>query len=143
MQCNTIMISPTGKGTIRNDAMGHGGYGSKRGSRIHKGTDYLCDPGQDIVAPISGFVVRVAKPYANEKYSGVVMKNGAMQIKMFYFEPYSDLIGNSVQQGDFVGLAQDASEKHGPTMRPHVHLEIDHIDPDIFINGIPNLFFNS
>ena len=125
------MISPTGKG-IRSDPMGDGRYGSSRGNRKHRGTDYLCDPGQNIVAPISGIIARVAYPYADKSYSGVIIAGKHMSIKLFYFEPLEDFIGGEVDQGMAIGFAQDISKRYGSKMKPHVHLEIISLDPAIF-----------
>ena len=127
------MISPTGKG-IRSDAKGDGHYGSSRGGRIHEGSDYECEPGQPVYAPISGHIVREARPYANEEYSGLVIQGENMCVKLFYLSPYRGNIGKYVEQGDVIGKAQDISMKYGSPMVPHVHLQIEHINPDIFIN---------
>ena len=126
------MISPTGKG-IRNDSEGHGAYGASRGGRVHRGTDYICEPGQIVVAPISGTVMRVAKPYSNEAYSGLFIQGEKMAVKLFYFTP-NVLIGEGVEMGEPIGTAQDISKLHGPAMVPHIHLEIDSIDPEIFMS---------
>ncbi|MCK5602603.1 M23 family metallopeptidase [Candidatus Pacearchaeota archaeon] len=131
------MISPTGKSTVRSDSKGSGLYGARRGGSRHKGTDYVCVPGQPVVAPISGVVVRKAKPYEGEEYSGVVIQGENMRIKMFYLQPLHGLIGTRVEQGQLVGCAQDISGKYGKNeMMPHIHLQIDSINPDIFINGL-------
>ena len=127
------MISPTGQG-IRQDSMGDGHYGAKRVNRRHTGVDYLCEPGQPIVMPIDGILVRKAKPYAEGELSGVAIQADKMDMKMFYFKPHDDLIGKYILQGEEIGIAQDVSEKHGHKMFPHVHLEITAIDPDVFIN---------
>ena len=129
------MISPTGKGIRRSDKWGKGSYGDSRksqGSRYaHKGTDYICDPGQDIVAPIRGLVTRFARPYAKGIYSGLLIQGRHVAVKMFYFKPEKSIVGCFVKQGRVIGKAQDISEKF-PGMTPHVHLEIDSIDPEIF-----------
>lgn len=130
------MISPTGINTIRKDLQGSGKYGAPRSNHWHKGTDYICVPGNRIVAPISGIVNRIAKPYANSHYSGLVITGVSMCIKMFYLEPDVLLIGKKVLQGDSVGWAQDISKKYEQGMTPHIHLEITHINPDIFINEL-------
>jgi len=123
------MISPTGKG-VRNDAKGFGNYGAKRGSRKHKGVDYLCEPGQDIVAPISGMVERIAYPYADKSYSGLVIAGPYMTVKLFYFEVVTN-VGLYVERGDTIGLAQDISQRYGGLpMLPHIHLEVVSIDPE-------------
>lgn len=127
------MISPTGKG-IRNDSMGLGTYGVPRGGRSHKGTDYLCDPGQKIRSPISGKVKRLVDPYGDRKYSGLVIVGKHMTIKMMYFKPKEDLVSTTVKAGEVIGIAQDISARYDIRMKPHIHLQIDSTDPDLFIS---------
>ncbi len=78
------MRSPTGKGIRRLDKWGTGKYGASRGDKRHEGTDYVVSPGQDIVAPIEGIIIRKARPYRKGKYSGVLLEGKHMSIKMFY-----------------------------------------------------------
>jgi hypothetical protein len=127
------MISPTSLGVRDKDNWGEGRYGVSRGNRMHKGTDYICNPGQDIVTPISGKIIREAKPYAGSHYSGVLIKGEHISIKMFYFTPYDGFKGRVVKKGEAIGTAQDISEKYD-RMTPHIHLEIITIDPEIVTN---------
>ena len=126
------MISPTGNG-VRSDTQGHGWYGAPRGNRKHAGTDYVCSPKQEVVAPIDGVITRIAYPYADKKYEGVILENEFIKLKIFYFIPITRLIGQRVRQGEVIGYAQDIRKKYGDAMVPHIHLEIDSIDPNIFI----------
>jgi len=127
------MISPTGKG-IRRDTQGQGDYRASRGRRVHKGCDYLCDPGQNIVSPIEGKITRIAYPYAKDlRWQGCVIVGTFFTIKMFYFKPFEDLIKQDVQQGQHIGFAQNISKKYSQAMQPHIHLQIDQCDPNIFI----------
>jgi hypothetical protein len=128
------IISPTGKG-VRMDAAGFGNYGARRGKRLHNGMDFECKPGQDIDMPIFGELVREAKPYKNEPYSGVVIKSKYMTLKIFYFLPDKSMIGNVVSQGKVIGKAQDITIKYPKqSMKPHIHLEIVHINPALFMD---------
>ncbi len=91
------MISPT-KSSIRGtDNHGSGKYGASRGNRLHKGIDFICQPGQRIYSPIDGKIARIARPYADTKYSGCVIKSEDIEIKMFYFKPIESLIGTMVK----------------------------------------------
>ncbi len=125
------MISPTGKGVRVKDVWGEGRYGVSRGDRKHKGADYTCRSGQEVVSPINGKIIREARPYAGSKYSGLLIEGEHMAIKMFYFEPYKYMAGMKVRKGEPVGIAQDISEKYSG-MAPHIHLEIVSADPEIF-----------
>jgi len=127
------MISPTGQKVRGWDKFGSGAYGAPRGGRPHKGVDFICKPGQSVMSPITGVVVREARPYAQGPFSGLVIENDHVKIKMFYLEPDLKLVGQQVPKGRFVGLAQDIGEKH-PGIKPHIHLEVDRVDPSLFLD---------
>ncbi len=130
------MISPTGKEIRTPDAWGDGCFGALRdgGRRIHRGADFLCEPGQAVAAPCTGFLVREARPYADKPYSGVLIVSGVFSVKLFYFQPHDYLIGLGVEQGQVIGTAQDISTPDYHGMAPHIHMEITgadgrHMDP--------------
>jgi len=118
------------------DTWGSGKYGAKRGNHWHKGTDYVVTPGASIIAPIDGKILREAKPYANTEYNGCVLVGKNMTLKMFYFTPFATKLGQQVKQGDTIGRAQDIAKKYGPDMKPHIHVEIIHMNADLFINEL-------
>ena len=135
------MISPTGRDVRSSDKWGFGKYGSPRYKTVsgkfikytHNGADYICIPGQGVVSPIAGKVVRIALPYARQTFSGLVIKGHRIKIKMFYLKPLENIVSKYVKQGDLIGHAQDISEiYHGIT--PHIHLQIDSIDPEILMD---------
>ena len=125
------MISPTGQPVRRPDKWGRGEYGATRGGKIHQGSDYDCKPGQDVVAPIEGIVIRRARPYRKGSYSGLLIQGKHMALKMFYVKPSKGIVRSHVYQGDKIGEAQDISLKY-PGMTPHIHVRIDSADPEIF-----------
>lgn len=129
------VISPTGLG-IRNDGAGGGYYGALRGNRKHAGIDFICIPGKTIVAPISGKIARVARPYADGGYSGVEIVGELMTVKVFYFNPLEHLVKCFVTQGEIIGKAQDITQRYlnDKAMTPHVHLEIVKCDPAFFMD---------
>lgn len=124
------MISPTGRKVRKADKWGEGEYGVKRGNKIHQGSDYICKPDQDVVAPIEGVVIRKARPYRKGPYSGLLIQGKHMAIKMFYVKPLRGIVKSHVYQGDKIGQAQDISLKY-PGMIPHIHVRIDSVDPEI------------
>ena len=131
------MISPTGKGIRQPDGWGSGYYGAtrmKKGeTRKHRGTDYVCIPGQVIVCPIDDAeVIRESIPYANEEYSGLILANDVITVQMFYLNPYPNIWRSKVKVGDGIGIAQDISEKY-EGMTPHIHVSILSIDPDLIV----------
>ena len=119
------MISPTDKG-IRVDSEGDGHYGSSRGNRRHNGEDWLCDVGQQIVAPFNMFIERISYPNGDKIMSGIAWKSGRSTGRMWYFEPYDYLIGANAFEGMPIGVAQNVSEYYGlPKMKNHIHLRVD------------------
>jgi len=127
------MLNPTGGKLRKRDAHGSGDYLASRNGKIHRGRDYVCTPGQVVISPIGGRIIRISRPYLVGEYSGVVVRNNKMTIKMWYFEPYPCIVGRDVCQGQEIGRAQDISIKY-PGMVPHIHLEVDHLDPNLLIN---------
>ena len=128
-----MITNPTGLG-IRNDSKGSGLYRAKRGHRLHAGLDFLCVPGQDVVAPISGIVTRKVTVYRGEsEWVGLEIVGKKGKIKLFYVTPCSGIIGTHIIEGTVVGIAQDISLKYGEEMHPHVHLEIKEFDPELLI----------
>jgi len=139
MSGDTTLISPTGKG-MRNDPQGAGHYRAARGGRWHDGADFLCDPGQEVVAPISGRVTRIARPYAVGPFLGLEIEGRRMAVALFYVEPLAAIQraldhGKSVpvKKGETIAHAQDIAAKYGGGMLPHVHLRITSADPWLFL----------
>jgi hypothetical protein len=129
------LINPTGK-AIRSDSEGDGHYGARRGAVRHKGIDLLCVPGQDVLSPVAGFMLRVAFPYADDlSWTGIVIQGDWCRLKMFYLEPYINITGAKVSAGQPVGKAQDISRRYSDKMQPHIHLEFEEIsqDPAMFL----------
>lgn len=98
-----------------------------------------------MVAPSSGVVTRpVGAVYGNSPdFNGVVMvTNTGETVKMFYVSPDSTLLGQSVDVGQPIGLAQDLTVRYPGTATSaaipnHVHVEIysaGHVqDPSLYI----------
>ena len=130
------MISPTGLGIRGHDQHGSGHYGASRGKRMHRGVDFICIPGDKVIAPTKGRITRIAYPYADPHeglmYSGLVLKASDYEIKMFYFEPLKTVMRVEVEEGQHIGYSQDISLKYS-MMIPHVHLEIRSINPELFL----------
>jgi len=130
------LISPTGKGIRKSDSHGSGEYGASRGAnRYHTGVDFICEPGQIIVSPCQGKIVRVARPYATGYWLGVLIRNEILSLFLFYLIPHKELIGQEVRAGHDIGIAQDISVKY-PGITPHIHMQIESIDPGLFLKPI-------
>lgn len=123
-----ILVSPTGKGVRISDSWGWGHYGAPRGKARHKGMDFICVPGQDVVAPRNGKIIRIARPYATRDYSGLLIECPGMTIKLFYLSPDIGLIGEQVKQYQVIGTAQDIGRKYAG-MTPHIHMQLQYVDP--------------
>jgi hypothetical protein len=53
---------------------------------------------------------------------------------MFYFQPREDILQLTFQQGTYIGVAQDVTQRYPATnMQPHVHLQIEIIDPFLLL----------
>lgn len=130
------LLNPTGKG-IRSDSAGDGHWQARRGDRLHKGIDLLCNPGQDVVAPLAGFVTRIAFPYGDDlSWKGVVIQGDWCRIKLYYLDPFVGA-GKQVYRGEPIGKAQNISLRYGGEMRAHIHLEFEEIipNPEFYLGG--------
>jgi len=131
------MISPTGHGIRGHDEHGFGLYGKPRGkNKIHKGADFIAIPGQEVVAPAKGDVIRVKMPYGKPVkgvwFSGLLIRASDFEYTLFYFEPLKEVIKMRVEEGQLIGHAQDISIKY-PGIIPHVHMHFDSINPELFM----------
>jgi peptidoglycan LD-endopeptidase LytH len=134
--------NPTGGEPRGHDAYGSGAFGASRdgGDRHHVGVDYVAQAGQDVVAPISGYVTRIGYPYDND--SGlryVEISNPALNYtaRAFYVAP-TVREGDAVQLGEVIGRAASLQRRYGG-ITDHVHLEImragRHIDAASLISS--------
>ena len=136
------MLFMTKSGVIRSDRQGDGHYLAKRGNRLHLGIDYEIKPFEEVYAPFDCYIVRIAKPYANEHYSGLVLQSKYFAIKSFYFEPIMDLIRTNVKAGTIIGYAQDIANKYNVNkkeedkMDNHIHVEVDNMDISIIMGKL-------
>ena len=121
------MISPTGQGIRVGDAYGSGLFGAGRGGRLHLGCDFLCQPGQAVIAPAGGKFRRISIPYAGSALSGVIFDTEWGWWRMFYLKPDTFRPGELIERGQLLGTAQDCTTQ-GPRqylgMQPHVHFEV-------------------
>ena len=118
------------------DAWGSGAYGAPRGTRKHKGIDFVCVRGTIINSHIIGVVTKLGYPYSDDlSYRYVEVTDAAkLRHRFFYVEPL-------VEKGDVIitdtplGVAQDISSRYRdpdkPPMDNHCHYEI------LYRNGKP------
>jgi len=131
------MINPTG-GNVRRDAYGQGHFGAPRekdeNGRIkryrHRGKDFVCIPGQDVYMPFTAIPIRRKNPCPG--YHGVLFRGRGIIGTLFYVKVEDSIINIELKEGDVIGVAEDISLKFKGVI-PHVHFQIDKIDPDLLI----------
>ena len=122
---------------VRIDGQGDGRFGASRGSRTHRGIDFICNPGGFVFAPCYGRVTKLGLPYANSDYRYVEITDALKnRHRLFYVRPLV-AVNELITLRQIVGEAQDISlrypsEEH--PMSPHVHYEVisstgDYLDP--------------
>ena len=131
---------------IRNDRMGLGHYGARRGGRTHKGLDFSVEPGTIVYAIAGGEVTKIGYCYADDlKYRYVqISTHDGLDLRYFYTTLHPLLsIGDQVLKGQALSVCQDISSKHSTakkTMINHYHFEIkeagQHINPVPFLKKI-------
>lgn len=116
------------------DDWGSGAWGSSRGSRPHRGIDYLSAPGATLFSPAAGVVTRFGTCYADDptfRYVQIGLSNDpGYQMRVMYIEPSPALeLGSDVIKDlTSLGVVQNVSGRyHDANKRPmgnHVHVEI-------------------
>ena len=113
-----------GEMVVRCDSRGDGKYLAPRGNRLHAGVDYVVTPGEQILMPFDGYMIREARPYADSDLSGCVLQSKDYTLKVFYMEPFLHLRNAFLKAGTVIGRAQDLRIHWGSDMTPHIHVEI-------------------
>lgn len=120
--------NPTGAGPRGHDAFGDGFFHARRdrGSRPHEGVDYDARAGQDVAAPISGYVAKIGYAYpGDERFRYVEIENPALHLhaRVFYVNPEVQ-VGQSVALGSPIGTAHSLQARYAG-ITDHVHLELE------------------
>ena len=121
------VANPTGQAPRTEDAYGEGRFHASRdgGRRRHEGVDYVSTAGQEVTAPISGFVSKIGLAYPGDSTLHFVeIENPALQVsaRVFYVDP-SVAVGDAVALGHDIGRAHSLQRKYGG-ITDHVHLEL-------------------
>jgi murein DD-endopeptidase MepM/ murein hydrolase activator NlpD len=119
--------NPTGGVPRGHDEFGDGQFGARRdgGAREHEGVDYVAKAGQDVAAPISGYVTKIGYAYAGSSdLTFVEISNPALGYvaRAFYVTPGVE-VGQTVRLGQTIGRDQSL-QGHYPGITDHVHLEV-------------------
>lgn len=117
------------------DSYGQGHFGAPRGSRTHKGIDFVCHPGTRVCSPVSGEVTKLGYPYGDDlSYRYVeVIDQGFYKHRFFYVNPSVE-VGQHVNEGDILGEVQSLDTRY-KGISEHCHYEIknpdgEFVDPD-------------
>ncbi|MCQ0113036.1 M23 family metallopeptidase [Zhouia amylolytica] len=114
-------------GKIREcDSHGCGHYGASRGSRMHKGIDFITYDRQPILAPFDCVVNRYGDPYGDGQYKLIeILGVGAYKgykVKIMYISPLYEL-NKVIVKGEMLCVA-DSIAKRYPGITDHVHFEV-------------------
>lgn len=111
-------------GEVRNDVWGSGEFASSRGAeRLHRGIDLKVTPNDVVVAPISGKVTKIGRPYSNAPQFHYVQIDGELERhRVFYIVPCVG-VGDVVEEGEAIGRADDVRLRYNEAMTPHIHWE--------------------
>lgn len=125
------------RGTRGTDSWGSGVFGASRdgGGRAHSGLDCIAVPGDMVVAPFPGVIVRLGVAYAFSTLGSIHLHGHGdfegWEAKLLYVEPDPGLGGRTVAMGDRLGEAQDVAAywkakqpDHVGEMKNHCHIEI-------------------
>ncbi len=120
--------NPTGKAPRTHDAYGYGAFGASRdgGSRPHEGVDYMAQAGQDVVAPVSGFVTKIGFAYADDanlKFVEITNPAIGYVARVFYVDPTVE-VGDTLRLGQPIGRAHGLQARYPGGMTDHVHMEL-------------------
>jgi biotin carboxyl carrier protein len=119
--------NPTGAAPRGHDEFGDGYFGARRdgGSRDHEGVDYQATAGQEVHAPMSGYVTKIGYAYAGDtglKFVEITNPALGYAARAFYVTPTVE-VGQAVHLGQSVGKVESL-QGHYPGITNHVHLEI-------------------
>jgi hypothetical protein len=117
-------VNPTGHAQRGKDAFGSGAFLASRGGRAHAGVDYVAKAGQQVVAPIAGFVTKVGYAYADDSYRYIEITNRitGYTARVMYVGPEVK-VGEALALGQPIGRAESLQRRYAGITN-HVHLEI-------------------
>jgi murein DD-endopeptidase MepM/ murein hydrolase activator NlpD len=118
--------NPTGKAPRGKDAYGSGHFGASRTGHIHEGVDYVAEAGQQVVAPIAGFVTKVGYAYRDSydfRYIEITNRMTGYTARVMYVGPEVQ-VGQTLALGQPIGRAQSLTRRYPNGITNHVHLEI-------------------
>lgn len=131
-----VPVSPY-RGLRGVDAHGGGGYGAPRGSRIHKGLDFVARPLDWGMSPLEGTVMRLGRAYVDNPETeldesdlrSIHIQSDTVWVKLLYVDPLPILhVGSQVRAGMPIGHCQDRAKyvlnKDLGEFTNHIHMEV-------------------
>ena len=122
---------------VRNDPAGSGHFGALRGSRRHRGIDFILRPRDGLCSPVAGAVTKLGYAYPEDLSYRYVEVTDADGLRHRFFYVYPDVDEDDiVEEGTVLGCAQNIADKYPDTeMENHVHYEIidtegTYLDPE-------------
>jgi murein DD-endopeptidase MepM/ murein hydrolase activator NlpD len=120
------------------DDYGAGGFGAPRRAGIqqykHKGLDFLAEPGDVVVAPITGNIVHIGIAYPGSDLGSIHIVGSDefadLKVKLLYGLRLESLaVGSVVTAGEQIATAQDVKHYHerqggSSRMMNHIHMEL-------------------
>jgi murein DD-endopeptidase MepM/ murein hydrolase activator NlpD len=101
-------------------------FGAPRAGHTHQGVDLAASQGTPIAAAASGQVFKAGQISANAGLGVEVAHSDGWVTKYFHMSSVLVSVGQSVQQGDVIGLVGATGDATGP----HLHFEM-------WVNGAP------
>ena len=123
-----LPLLPTVSGKIRDSIAGYPLVGARRvnddGSyRLHRGTDYATQIGEQIKAPFNGKVIRNQK-MSKKRLNFIEIKNSQGIIARVLYVNSQLKIGDNILKGDTIGTAEDIHKGGYKKIVPqHIHVE--------------------
>ena len=118
---------------IRSDQGGDGAFLSGRTSpdaagkpvhRPHLGLDLAGVPGETVLSPVNGLIIRWGWPYADDrKYRLVELLHDGWHVELYYLAP-SRPTGAYLPAGDRIGVLQDVGVRYSNGTGPHLHVQV-------------------
>lgn len=105
------------------DPWGSGAFGASRGERVHKGIDYECLPGSEVLSPVTGNVTKLGYPYADDLSYRYIQISNTYTHRIFYVEPLVK-VGDWVTENTVIGICQNITKRYDSRMKNHVHYEV-------------------
>lgn len=123
------------------DSWGDGAFGAPRGSRVHRGHDFLAYVECPIESHVQGTVTKLGKPYSDDlTYEYIQVTDGSGNDHRFFYVKPCVKKGERIEFNQRIGHAQNLGKrynKNGVGIPNHIHYEIkshgEFINPEVYL----------